>query len=105
MFTALSFLKSKLRNKLDKNVDNCLILYVTKYGITNFPFNRALALRQSNYERRGELNITNVSNELDTEHNVLEAHNDISSTKVHDQNAESEGQHENWEFDIPQDII
>ena len=55
--------------------------------------------------RGGELNITNFSNVLDTEHNVLEAHNDISSTKVHDQNAESEGQHGNWEFDIPQDII
>ena len=77
MFSALSFLKSKLRNKLDKNVDTCLILYVTKYDITNFPFNRALALWRSVCERRGEYNITNVSNELDTEHNVLEAHNDI----------------------------
>ena len=39
--------------------------------------------------------------ELDTKHNVLEAHNDISSTKVHVQYAESEGRHGNWEFDIP----
>ena len=77
MFSALSFLKSKLRNKLDKNVDTCLRLYVTKYDITNFPFNRALALWRSDCERRGECNITNVSNELDIEHNVLEAHNDI----------------------------
>ena len=44
MFSALSFLNSKLRNKLDKNVDTCLRLYVTKYDITNFPFNRSLAL-------------------------------------------------------------
>ena len=66
MFSAPSFLKSKLRNKLDKNVDTCLRLYVTKYDITNFPFNRALALWRSDCERRGECNITNVSNELDT---------------------------------------
>ena len=91
MFIALSFLNSKLRNKLDKNMDTCLRLYVTKYDITNFPFNRALTLWRSNYERRGEYNITNVSHELDTKNNVLEAHNDISSTKVHVQNAESEG--------------
>ena len=77
MFSALSFLKSKLRNKLDKNVDTCLRLYVTKYDITNFPFNRAIALWRSECERRGECTITNVSNEPDTEHNVLEAHNDI----------------------------
>ena len=47
MFSALSFLKSKLRNKLDKNVDTCLRLYVTKYDITNFPFNRAPAFWRS----------------------------------------------------------
>ena len=80
MFSALSFLKSKLRNKIDKNVNTSLRLYVTKYGIANFPFNRALALWLSDCERRGECNITNVSNELDTKHNVLEAQNDISST-------------------------
>jgi hypothetical protein len=105
MFSALSFLKSKLRNKLDKNMDTCLRLYVTKYDITNFPFNRALALWRSDCERRGEYNITNVSNELDMEHNVLEAHNDISSTEAHVQNVENEERHENWEFDMPQDII
>ena len=105
MFSALSFLKSNLRNKLDKNMDTCLRLYVTKYQIINFPFNRALALWRSDCERRGECNITNVSNELYTKHNVLEAHNDISSTEVHVQIAESEGRHENWEFDIPRGII
>ena len=44
MFSALSFLKSKLRNKLDKNVDTCLRLYVTKYKVENFPYERALSL-------------------------------------------------------------
>ena len=44
MFNALSFLKSKLRNKIDKNVDTCLQLYVTKYEVDNFPYERELAL-------------------------------------------------------------
>ena len=44
MFSALSLLKSKLRNKLDKHMDTCLRLYVTKYNINNFPYERALAL-------------------------------------------------------------
>ena len=78
MFSALSFLKSKLRNKLDKNVDTCLRLYVTKYDVVNFPYERALFLWRSDRERRGENNITNLSNELDMEHNVLDDHNDGS---------------------------
>ena len=38
MFSALSFLKSNLRRKIDKNVDTCLRLYVTKYEVDNFPY-------------------------------------------------------------------
>ena len=44
MFSALSFLKSKLRNNLDKHMYICLKLYVKKYDINNFSFDRALAL-------------------------------------------------------------
>jgi hypothetical protein len=44
IFSALSFLKSKMRNKLDKHIDICLLLYVTKDDITSFPYERALAL-------------------------------------------------------------
>ena len=58
-------------------MDTCLRLYVTKYDITNFLFNRALELWRSDCERKGKCNITNVSNELDREHNVLEAHSHI----------------------------
>ena len=86
MFSALSFLKSKLRKKLDKNVDTCLKLYVTKYEVENFPYERALALWRSDRERRGEKNITNFSNELDVEHNVLDDHNDGSSGQGRVQN-------------------
>ena len=67
MFSALKLLKSKLRNKLDKNVDTCLRLYVRNYEVDNFPYERALALWRSNLERRGKNNITNISNELDVE--------------------------------------
>ena len=38
MFSALTFLKSKLRNKLNKNLDTFLRLYVTKYEINIFPY-------------------------------------------------------------------
>ena len=67
MFSALTLLKSKLRNKLDKNVETCLILYVTKYEADNFPYERALSLWLLYRERTGENNITNISNELDVE--------------------------------------
>ena len=92
MFSALSCLKSKLRNNLDKHMDTCLILYVTKYDINNFPYERALALWRSDCDRRGENNIRNLSNELDTEHNVLEAHNDSLFGEDHVQNVENEDQ-------------
>ena len=101
MFSALSFLKSKLRNKLDKHVDTCLRLYVTKYDIDSFPYERALTLWRSDCDRRGENNITNLSNELDIEHNVLEAHNDSSFREDHVHNLENEDQDENWEIEIP----
>ena len=44
MLSTLSFLNSKLRNKLDKNVDTCLRLYVTKYEADNFPYEIGLTL-------------------------------------------------------------
>ena len=107
MFSALSFLKSKLRNKIDKHTDTCLRLCVTKYDINNFPYERALALWWSDYDRRGENNIRNLSNELDIEHNVLESHNDSVFGEDHVQNVENEdqGQDENWHIDIPQDLV
>ena len=71
-------------------MDTCLILYVTKYEIDNFPYERALSLWWSNHERRGENNITNFSNELDVEPNVLDDHNDGSSGEGHVQNVENE---------------
>ena len=102
MFSALTFLKSKLRNKLDKNVDTCLRLYVTNYEFDNFPYERALALWWSDHEIRGEKNITNLSNELDVEHNVLDDHNDGSSGEGRVQIVENEylGQNVNWNMNF-----
>ena len=105
MFTALLFLKSSMRNKLDKHIDICLILYITKYDITTFPYERELALWRSDWDRRGENNITSFSNELHTKHNSLEAHNDSPSGEGLVQNEENEHQDENWEIDILQHLI
>lgn len=73
----------------------CSTLYVTKYDIGNFPYERAQTLWRSNCDRRGENNITNFSNELDIEHNVLEAHNDSSFREDHVHNLENEDQAKN----------
>ena len=102
MFSALTSLKSKLRNKIDKNVDTWLRLYETKYEVDNFPYERALALWWSDHEIKGENNITNFSNELDVEHNVLDDHNDGSSGEGRVQNVENEeqGQNVNWKMNF-----
>ena len=73
------------------NLDTCLRLYVTKYEVDNFPYERALTLWRSDSERGGENNITNFSNELDVEHNVLNYHNDGSSREGRAENVENEG--------------
>ena len=90
MFSALSFLKSKLRNNIDKNMDTCLILYATKYDINNFPYERALALWRSDHEIREGNNISNFSNEFDMEHNFFKDNKDGSSGEDHVPNVENE---------------
>ena len=102
MPSALSFLKSNLRRKIDKNVDTCLRLYLTKYEVDNFPYERALSLWWLDHERRGENIIKNFSNEIDMEHNVLDDHNDGSSGEGHVQNVKNEdhGQNVNWKMDF-----
>jgi hypothetical protein len=79
MFSSLSFLKSKLMKIIDKHMDTCLRLYLTKYDINTFHFYRALYLWRSDCDRRGEYNTTNSSNEIDMEDNILEGHYNSSS--------------------------
>lgn len=61
VFSALGFLKSKLRNKLDKNLENCLRLYTSRYDVHTFPYDRALQIWRSKCERRGLGNTSNQS--------------------------------------------
>jgi hypothetical protein len=61
VFSALGFLKSKLRNKLDKNLENCLRLYTSRYEVHTFPYDRALKLWMKKCQRRGLGNISNQS--------------------------------------------
>lgn len=36
VFNALAYIKSKVRNKLNKNLETCLIIYTSKYALDNF---------------------------------------------------------------------
>lgn len=56
VFSALGILKSKIRNKLDKNLETCLRLFVTQYNVIDFPYDRALEIQNSMRERRGVCN-------------------------------------------------
>ena len=70
--------------------------------LTNFPYERALAVWRSDRERRGENNITIFSNELDMEHNVMDDHNDDSPREGCVQNVkhEDQGQNVNWKIHL-----
>lgn len=43
-FSTLSFLKSKVRNKLDKKLGNCLKLYNSRYEVESFPHEKAISI-------------------------------------------------------------
>ena len=60
-FSTLGFLKSKVRNKLDKNLDNCLRLYNSRYEVESFPYDRAVSIWRKWCQRRGIANISNTS--------------------------------------------
>ena len=42
VFSTLGCLKSKVRNKLDKNLDNFLRLYNSRYEVESFPYDKAV---------------------------------------------------------------
>ena len=44
VFSALGFLKSKLRNKLDKNLESCLRVYTSRYDVKTFPYQKAMEI-------------------------------------------------------------
>ena len=61
VFNNLGFLKSKVRNKLDKNLDNFLRLYNSRYKVESFPYDRAINVWRKQCQRRGIANISNPS--------------------------------------------
>ena len=61
VFSTLGFLKSKVRNKLDKNLDNCLRLYNSRYEVESFPYDRAINIWRKKFQRRGISNNLNPS--------------------------------------------
>lgn len=53
VFSALSFIKFKLRNKLEKKLGICIRLYVSSYALDYFPIERAVDIWFSIAKRRG----------------------------------------------------
>ena len=53
VFSALGFLKSKLRNKLDKNLESCLRVYTSRYDVNTFPYQKTMEIWKKRCKRRG----------------------------------------------------
>jgi hypothetical protein len=60
-FSSLGFLKSKLRNKPNKNFETCLRVRGTTYNVKKIPFERALIICSSICERIGLCKTSNTS--------------------------------------------
>ena len=60
-FSILGSLKSKVRNKLEKKLDNCLRLYNSRYEVESFPYDRVVNIWRNQCQRRGIANISNPS--------------------------------------------
>ena len=54
--SSLSFIKSKLRNKLDKNLDTCIRLYIFSYALDYFMIERVVHIWFFATQRRGANN-------------------------------------------------
>jgi hypothetical protein len=59
VFSALGFIKSNIRNKLDKNLDTFLRMYSCRYDVHTFPYDRAVKIWRKKCQRRGLGNISN----------------------------------------------
>lgn len=53
VFNVLAYIKSKVKNKLDKNLETCLRIYTSKYALDNFPYDRAIYTWDSIANKRG----------------------------------------------------
>ena len=61
VFSTLGFLKSKARNKLDTNLDNCPRLYNSRYEVESFPYEKVVSIWRNQCQIRGIANISNPS--------------------------------------------
>ena len=61
VFSTLGFLKSKVRNKLDKKLDSYLRLYNLRYEVKSLPYDRAINIWNNQCKRRGIANVPNSS--------------------------------------------
>ena len=61
VFSALGFLKSKLRKKLDKNLESCLRVYTSRYDVNTFPYKKEMEIWKKRCKRRGLGNTINQS--------------------------------------------
>lgn len=49
----LAYIKSKVWNKMNKNLEICLIIYTSKYALKFFPYDRVVSTWDSIANRRG----------------------------------------------------
>ena len=81
ILSLVSFLKSKLRNRMDNNIVSCVRLYISNYDINNFPYERALALWTSECSRRGGSNMIDSLKDFDSE-NELDDEDSIDKSSI-----------------------
>lgn len=65
VFSALSFVKSRLHNRLDRNLETCLRLHVLGYEFDMFPYDRVILIWSSLTERRGVMNTTTKKEKIE----------------------------------------
>ena len=99
IFSLVSFLKSKLRNRLDNNLVSCARLYISNYDINKFPYERALALWTSICSRRGGSNMIDSLKDFDSE-NELDDEDSIDKSSILSFNHLSDLEYETntWNF-------
>ena len=90
-FSNLGFLKSKVRNKLDKNLDNFLRLYNSRYEVESFTYDRLVNIWRNQCQRRGIANISNLSGSGSGSYLDIESNEDDVDFGMHSEsNADSE---------------
>ncbi|KAH7440207.1 hypothetical protein KP509_04G096500 [Ceratopteris richardii] len=54
LWSSLTFIRNATRNRLNKNLDTCLRLFVSKSDLETFPFEEAYVIWKSQCQRRSE---------------------------------------------------